>query len=198
MNRIQIKSLATYLSLVGINDDTLSQFIDDIFNELGMSGMVKLFKIDIVPLTAGTQDYNFPADALQLVSAFYNSDQIHLADNRDLEAYSKAWRTSTGDPKVITQDEQSAREYTIFPIPSSTSDPVIPIHGEPFGEDFPDNAFTLLYSDNRQDDIPDIYIIPVALESIGREFDYPSDHTDTEFAESCHSIAGVLFKLIGV
>lgn len=98
------------------------------------------------------------------------------------------------------RDGQTAveRSFAIYPKPSSTGGDLIPIHGEPFGEDFPSNWLTVLYSQFREDDIEDIYALPIALDTLAQEFEYPSQHRDTNFASVCQALSKIIFALIGV
>ena len=196
MNRTDLRDLATSLTIIPLSTDTLSRFIDDIFNEIAFLPLPQFSKAEIIPLSSGTSVYDFPADALRLLHAFFNSEMLSLASNADLNAYATMWLADTGSPKAITLDEITARTYTLYPNPVLNSDPIIPIHGEPFGEDYPANNLVLIYADNRQSPIVDIYALSIALESLSREFTYPSDHTDTDYADTCKALSQLLSKLI--
>jgi hypothetical protein len=115
----------------------------------------------------------------------------------DLEAYSKEWRTDSGDPLAYTQDIITARSYRLYPEPDFTSDPLIPIHGQPWGEDFPDDSLVLIYSDNREAHIPEFYSLPIAFDTLFREFSYPSDHEDQEFSTICQELSKLLYAFAG-
>jgi len=198
MTRDEIKDLAFLLTAISADTDTLPRFVDDIFNEQGFSLTPQMLKAEIVALTAGTATYPFESDMLKLVYALFNDEPLSSTTVDDLNAYSTTWPADSGSPKAITQDEVDARNYTLYPNPDATSDAIIPIHGEPYGEDYADNNLVIIYSENREASIAGIYALPFALEALAREFSYPSDHTDGEYADACLTIATLLGQLIGV
>lgn len=198
MTRNEIKSLAADLTIIPADADTLPRFVDDVFNEQAFSSSPQLLKATLKALTAGTATYAYETDMLRLLFAFYDDEFLSNVTVADLDAYATTWPTDSGDPKAITIDELDARNYTVYPNPSSTSDPSIPIHGEPLGEDFADNSLTLIYADNRSSAIPDIFALPLSLESLSREFAYPSSHSDLDYSAVCRTLAQLFSTLIGV
>jgi len=198
ISRSDILTMSRFLAFFSLNNSTLATFLDDCFNELGLSPTPRMIKPEIKSLTSGLSYYDFESDMLQIIAAFYNGQQVHFSSVKDLESYAKSWRYSTGSPLAITQDSQSARKYVVYPFPSVTSYPLIPIHGEPYGEDFPANSLTLIYADNRQSGINETYLLPLAFDTLAKEFSYPSDHTDTVFADGCKMAAKLLYGLAGI
>lgn len=198
MTRDEIKALAFLLTAISADADTLPRFIDDVFNEQAFSPTPQMLKAEIKKLTSGTATYAFETDMLKLVAAFYDDELLSLTTVDELNSYSTSWPSDSGDPKAITQDELDARNYTVYPNPSSTSDDSIPIHGEPYGEDFASNSLTIIYSDNREASIPEIFALPFILEALAREFSYPSSHADADYAEICRTLSTLFTSLIGV
>jgi hypothetical protein len=152
----------------------------------------------IKALTSGTHTYDFEDDMLSIIYALMDDELLSPCEEAALDAYSTTWQSETGTPTQFTQDAITAREYRLYPEPDFTSDPLIPIHGEPFGEDFPANSLTLLYSDNREADISPIYALPIAFDALSREFAYPSNHTDQSFSYISQLIAQLIYTILGV
>jgi hypothetical protein len=196
MTRADLKAFAADLTIISFNVDTLSQFVDDIFNELAFLSIPQFIKTEIIPLTGGTATYDFPSDALKPLAAFFNDEMLSFSSSADLNAYATTWPIDNSEPKAITLDELTARTYTLYPNPAQDSDSVIPIHGEPFGEDYPANNLVLIYADDRQSPIMTIYTLPIILEALSREFTYPSNHTDTDYADICKTLAQLLAELV--
>lgn len=198
MTRDEIITLASDLGQNIENPDTLDTFMNDVFNELAMIADPQIIRPAIVALTSGTATYAFESDMLKLVYAFMFDELLSPSTHDGLNAYSQTWPTESGTPIAVIQDEINARNYTLYPNPDFTSDPLIPIHGEPYGEDLPNDSLILIYADNREDNISDIFSLPTSFDALQREFSYPSDHADFEFAEVCGELARILYTLIGV
>lgn len=198
MNRTEIKTLATSLSIITPDDDTLTQFISDIFDEAGFAPNPQMLKASIESVVSGTASYSFDADVYKLIRAFFNDEMLSFTSVSDLDAYATTWPADSGLPKAITQDEQSARNYTFYPNPNVNSTAIIPTHGEPLGEDYAADNLVLIYSENRTNNIADIYALPIAFEALAREFAYPSNHSDMAYSDICHKLAQILNRLIAI
>jgi len=59
MTRSEIKTLATQLTAIPADADTLPRFIDDVFNEVAFSANPPFLKAALKTLTAGTATYSF-------------------------------------------------------------------------------------------------------------------------------------------
>jgi hypothetical protein len=198
MTRDEIKIIAEELGFDLDAPDTLDIFLDDVFYEFGMRPDAPMLIALIKAITSGTSTYSYETDMLQVVYAIMFDELLSSSSEAGLEAYSKTWRTDTGTPIAFTQDRVTARQYRLYPEPDFTSDPLIPLVGQPWGEDYPDDTLALIYSDNRESNIPDIFALPTAFDALAREFSYPSDHTDNEFAEVCRNLAQIFYTLTGV
>jgi hypothetical protein len=197
MTRDEIQDLAKSLALNLHETDTIDSFINDVFYELGLRTRPPFIQSKIKAITSGTSTYTFETDMLRVVYLIMFDELLSQASENDLEAYSKTWRTDTGDPLSFTQDIITARSYRLYPEPDFTSDPLIPINGQPWGEDFPDDSLVLIYSDNREDNIPSFYSLPIAFDTLFREFSYPSDHEDQEFSLICQDLSKLLYLFAG-
>lgn len=198
MTRDQIISLATELAHSLHDADTLDTYTNDIFHELAMLPSPQMTEAFLGSVTSGTATYSFESDMLRIVYAIMHDELLSPVVEADLEAYSATWTTASGTPTQFTQDMLTARTYLLYPIPNFTSSPLIPTHGEPFGEDYPANSLVLIYADDRETDISSIYALPIAFDALSREFTYPSDHTDLNFAGLSLAISQLFYQLLGV
>lgn len=197
MNRDDIITLAGELSLSLHDPDTLDIFVDDVFHELGESSDIPLVQATLKQLTSGTATYDFESDMIQIIHLIMYDELITESSYEELTDYSETWKADSGTPVTFTQDRIDSETYTLYPSPSSSSSAYIPTEGEPFGVDYPANILTILYTDDRESDIPEIYSLPIAIDALEREFTYPSDHTDVEFASACGEIKKLFYLLIG-
>lgn len=198
ITRDEIITLAESLAFSLDEAGTLDTFMNDVFNELGLSADPPLIKAEIKALTSGIATYAFESDMLQLTHAIMHDELLSPSSEAMFAAYSQSWRADSGTPFAFTQDKVDARNYTLYPGPDFSSSPLIPAHGEPFGEDFPLNSLVLIYADNREQDIPDIFSLPTAFDALRREFSYPSDHADEAFANACEILSNIFYTLLGV
>lgn len=193
MTRAEVLTLTQSLDLARSDSDTLEALLDEIMRYLAMSNHPISIKSAIKALTSGTATYDFESDMLRLVAAFHVGNLLSETNVKELNTYAQTWSVDSGTPKAITQDEVTTHTYTLYPNPDTTSDPLIPIHGEPFGEDFPNNSLTLLYADKRDSNICEVYGLFLTFSTLAEEFIRPSNHTDSNFSNACTSLA-ILFQ----
>lgn len=198
MTRDEIITLAEQLAKQLHDPDTLDVYTNDVFDELGRLPTPQMVEAFIKALTSGTATYPFETDMLSIVYAIMFDELLSPCDEPALDAYSASWQSATGTPTQFTQDNITARKYRLYPNPDFTSDPLIPIYGEPFGQDFPDDSLVLIYGDNREADISPIYALPIAFDALSREFAYPSNHTDQSFVHISQLIAQLIYTMLGV
>ena len=198
MTRDEIITLTEQLGKQLSDPDTLDVYTNDVFDELGRLPLPQMVEAFIKSITSGTATYDFESDMLSIIYAIMDDELLSPVLELALDAYSSTWQSDSDTPTQFTQDAITAREYRLYPNPNFTSDPLIPIHGEPFGEDYPDNSLTLLYGDNRESGISPIYALPIAFDALSREFAYPSNHTDQSFAYISQLIAQLIYTMLGV
>lgn len=198
MTRAEILTLSQSLCFSKADADALAAYIDASLRDEALVDKPFSIKAEIVDLTSGTANYSFESDMIKVISMFYNGNLLSETDSRGLSAYNQTWPGDSGDPVAFTQDEITAHTYTLYPNPDTTSDPLIPVHGEPFGEDFPDNSLTLIYADKRDSDICELYGLPIAFDILNREFSRPSTHTDNAIAEVFGEVSNLFQSLLGV
>ena len=198
MTRDEIIALAGELAQSLQDADTLDTFINDVFHELAFLPEPPLLKALLKQITSGVATYSFESDMLRSIYAIMFDELLSPVTEQALDAYNDTWQSDSGTPTQLTQDALTARTYRLYPNPDTSSDAVIPIHGQPWGEDYPDGILALIYADDREANILDLYSLPLALDALGREFAYPSDHKDIAFADTCKSVAQLFYRLLGV
>jgi len=195
MTRAELITLAGSLAKDLDNADTIDVFINEVFRDNAFKPEPLMAEAAIKALTATTAEYSYESDMLRIIYAIMEDILLSPVSEQSLDAYSTTWNTDTSKPNMITEDDVDARKYLLYPIPDTTSSALIPAHGEPYGEDFPDDSLVLIYSDDRETDISPIYSLPFAFDSLYREFIYPSDHTDESFANTCFLLSRLLYQL---
>lgn len=198
MTRDDIISLSTQLAFIEPNTDTLETFLGDVIHELSFLTSPPLVQAEFQSLSSGTAEYSFLTDTIKIVYAIMHDELLAETSEDSLESYSTTWRTASGTPTTFSQDLQTARTYQLYPNPNFNSSALIPINGAPWGEDYPLNNLTLIYADNRQNDIPEIFALPFTFDTLAREFSYPSSHEDKNFSQHCRELSQLLYKLVGL
>jgi len=178
---------ANIITLTGVlgsglqNATTMSQFFDDIIRAIGLSPLPIFFNNAEVALVAATTTYNFEAAALKLTDAIMHDSLISMVTEEELDTYSQTWRDAADDtPIALTQDHLS-RQYTLYPGPNAAAAAT---------------KLTIFYTENKSANFPEYYALPLAFETLFREFSYPSDHQDSEFSESCLVISQFLHAIL--
>jgi hypothetical protein len=123
---------------------------------------------------------------------------LSFSELKDLEAYDDDWRTLSGNPWAYTTDEPTARSFDLVPTPDVDSSDFSFPNGAPFGEDFPTNAGTIIYSERRTTDLPEWIGVYIAFKILEREFARPSAHQDLKFSGTCAEFAEILWKFGGL
>lgn len=171
----------------------LTQFVNDVIDELGKKSNPPFVSQAFEKVTATVATYSYETLMIRPVAIFYNDQQLSEASDADLQAYTEGWADDTGTPHSFTESNITARTYKLYPIPDTTG-------ATPSGWDntFVVNNISIFYSEDRSTDIESYYLLPIAFDALFREFSYPSDHNDQAFASVCSEIAAVLYRLAGV
>lgn len=198
MTRDEIKTLTVSLAKDLEDTDTIDIYINEVFRILAFSSSPPMLRGILKEITSGTATYSFESDMLKITYAIMFDELLSPCSESALDAYSSTQESDSGTPSQITQDELTARTYRLYPEPDTTSTSCTYAHGEPFGEDYPDDILTLIYADDRESNIHGIYSISIALDTLSREFAYPSDHTDKNLSAVCRKAADLIYQLVGV
>ena len=196
MSKAEILTLCETLVLDLESADTITRFFDDVSNLLALRSPAPMTDVDLQSITSGTATYDFPSNAIRLLSLIMEDAQIYLSSEQAFEAYANLWRADTGTPFAATLDNLK-RQYTLYPKPDFDSGALAPGAGEPYGEDYPDDQLFLFFTAPRSTAIPEFIALPLALLTIAREFEYSSQHEDTEFSQYCAELGEFMLKLIG-
>lgn len=202
MNKAEIIALAQSLAIQALPADALSVFFDEVVEDVGKRRSPPLTGSELFAITASQPTYAFAASAVRLLAVFTHGTQLSAALVTDLEAYSATWRTDLAvalqQPFAYTTEQVAARYFTLCPQPGDSSSPFIFTHGAPYGEDFPANAGVQVFSQKREDDLPDWIALHIAVNVLEREYARPSAHQDTAYAEVCKRVADLLYRLGGM
>ena len=60
------------------------------------------------------------------------------------------------------------------------------------------DRLTTIYTRGDNDTTPKWYLLPIIFDTLAREFAYPSDHQDKEWAALCGEVAQLLYDILGV
>jgi hypothetical protein len=182
VNKTAILDLCKDLAQEIGDSTTLGVAYDDVMERLAKTTVPFVDTASFTP-TDGSSTYPYPASAVEILGVFNSGKQLPYAVLPELEAYDDAWRTTDAaedTPIAYSVTEKNAREIRLFPTPNAT--------------DVDGGAF--LFSELREDDIPDFLVLPVVFMILSEEFAYPSDHQDLEFAKVCASVAAFFRQLV--
>jgi hypothetical protein len=195
-SKAQILTLCGTLARDLEASDTIDDFFDDVIYSLFDYSPPIFLEDELVSLTDGTATYDFETNMLRLLYAIMEDASLLMTDDNSLQGYSNEWRAAEGTPVAISIDDLQ-HQYTLYPTPDFDSGVLVPAHGEPLGEDYPDDQLYILFKEYRNSSIQDYYALPIALSTLSREFTFSSLHVDVEFASLCDTLFQVMIKLLG-
>jgi len=194
LSKAQLTTFASTIAHAEHDTTTFSQFFDDVMDELGRLPEPLFADYAFEAIVSGTDEYSYESTMLHPIAIFFDDTRIPEADEIILEAYSKSWQSDTGDPTTFTLDKVDGRKYRVYPTPDANGS----IAGANWGSAFPSGALALIFVEDRATDIEDYYALPITFDCLAREFSYPSDHQDIDYANVCGTLAKVLYILAGV
>lgn len=194
MSRASALALAGELAGGQASPTHLEQFYDDTVLDVAKQALFNV--LEIVPASAGVGLYAKPEHVVAMLAAFYDDTMLSLVTQRSLEATTPDWRDVLGTPACYMIEDLSHDQFRVFPTPTLAGGPVIPMHGQPFGLDYPSGTLAVLGSD-KLEDMPEWMDLPLALTVLAREFGRPSQHMDQVFAGACKSLAAMLLMMVG-
>ena len=171
---------------------TISTFFDDVIIELGFLENPVFYAQDFVEITAGTATYSFPSGALKILHAFYGDRMLLESSEEELDAYSKTYRSDSGDPRAISYDLLS-NKFRLMPVPDASSTG----GGNNLDDSFTSDWVWCLFAEERASAFTETYAISIALLALQKEFSYESKHQDIPFAENCEALAKLILNLLG-
>lgn len=193
MSRSSVLTLAQVLANGQADPDLLGAFYDDAMQDVARQALFNGLRM--LPVTAGQGVYDRPADLVTTLAVFYDDVMLSLVTQRELEAVGMAWRDRIGVPHAWMHEDLSHEVFRLVPAPVSPSEPVVPVHGAPFGLDSPAGTVALLASERRRD-LPDWMDLPLALITLAKEFARPSPHLDLAFSAACRSLGTTMLAMV--
>lgn len=195
MSRAHVLHLAAVLANQQASPLALERYYDDVVTDLAQAAMWMV--LEVVPTTPGRAIYDRPARVADLVTVFYDDTMLSLATHREMDAVSPDWRLHTGRPTAYLFEDVSYDMFQVYPIPVDGGETAtVPVHGAPFGLDYPVGSLALLAT-AKVADMPVWMDLPLALSLLVREYSRPSPHMDPGFAEGCKSLGTLLASMVG-
>lgn len=178
----------------GLADATLAErYYREAVFDLGKQGW--LTQATLVPATAGTGSYSFPAGAIELLALFYDDDQLDALYLRELEWIRSDWRDAHGSPVGYVRQDENDKTFRLYPIPDTSSKDFIFLFGSPLGLDYPEYSLAVVHTETR-DDLPAWLELPVTFRILELEFERESSHRDPVFAKLCGELSKLLFVMV--
>ncbi len=153
-----------------------------------------------VNTVASTTEYSLSVNAAKVLALFVKPNNtagteyrlVREVGLRELELYDKDWRTTQtaeGDPVA----------YTIVDLAGTTVTDWTKIRLFPTPDTSVTDGIVYFYADRNEDtNIYDFIALPIVFNILWKEFEYPSDHQDAEFAKLCGEIAGFLRAFVKI
>ena len=147
-----------------------------------------------VNLVASTTEYSLSTNAAKILALFVKPNNVAGTEYRlvrevglrELELYDKDWRTTQAA-------EDAPIAYTIVDLAGTTVTDWTKIRLFPTPDTSVTNGIAYFYADrNEATNIYDFIALPIVFNILWKEFEYPSDHQDMEFAKLCSDIAQFL------
>lgn len=186
------------------------QLIDDLAFGLESSAPIEAFYDDLmwdatrwgvatnaalIPAVAGTPTYVTPAVEGRIYGIFYDDVLLSQIALQALASVNVQWRDEVGRPRAYIVQDEPEHTFRVYPSPNENSQDFIFLFGSPFGHDFPARAVGAIIGE-RRDDLPDWLDVPLALMTLGREYERDSEHRDAAFAKTCRSLGAQLLALV--
>lgn len=186
-----VEGLVTLLSNGQANLNVFPLLYADVVSTLGAD----LWHTAAVPIkfTAGQTLVNLPNNLLDLLQVIYDDTVLSELNLRDLANLRNGWRNAPGNPVGFTREAEQVKTIEVYPVPLTTSPPIIPVHGLPVGQDYAPGNGISIHSEWRQNVLPYL-TLPVALAVLAREYMRESPHTDMNFAMLCKQLSDMLFE----
>jgi len=194
MSQSDVLSLVQELCTNQADATAIIKYYDEVVADLGRGEW--LIVPELLPVTAGTFEYDPPSTIADLKGVFYDDRWLYKEELRTLEAHNPHWRDESGTPRVYVIEDESNHKFRLYPKPDHDSKDFIFMFGSPLGLDFPVYAVVVLMTELRID-LPAWLEMPVAWEILAREFARESDHMDLTFAKIARQLSQKMLKMVG-
>ena len=135
--------------------------------------------------------YTIPDDVVKIQEMFYDSSIIPQSTVSSLNALDQEWRDQRGRPIAHVVEEETTKQFRLYPNPDTNSKDFIFLFGEPLGRDFPEYSVGIVHTEIR-DNNPDWLDYIIGLKVIAKEHQKDSDIVDPQFASLCDQLADLL------
>ena len=194
MPRSEVITLCQALCTNQADETALSKYYDEVVSDLGRAEW--LVNAEVLSATAGTNQYNPASTVVEIMHVLYDDRVLSKETLRSMDAYNPQWRDQRGTPRAYIVEDETNKQFRLWPTPEVDSKPFIPLHGAILGLDYPEYSVVVIQTEFREV-LPIWMELPVAFAMLAREFARESDHIDTAFAESCDKLSKVIFEMLG-
>lgn len=193
MSRSDVLALCQSLSTDQADATAIDKYYDEAVADLGRAEW--LVAASLVAVTAGTNQYTPPTATVDLLAVYYDDRLLAKENLRALEAINPQWRDERGTPRAYVIEDETSKQFRLYPTPTVSSKDFSFVFGAPLGVDFPEYAVCVTHTETRET-LPKWLELPVAFEILQREFARESDHKDMKFSEACKMLAAALLKMV--
>jgi hypothetical protein len=187
-----VLALCDLLSNYTADDTVITNIYDDIIES--WAALEILTVANVLSVAAGQATVTLPPSLLSVLSFIYDSNDLDLMEQRELESLDPGWRNRVGRPRAVSIQSETPRTLRLYPTPGLPSGPDLGIFGEPLGRDYPPYSMVLIGAE-RRDNLPVQFELPMALLILQREFSRESDHNDADFAALCGQMGQTLLAM---
>lgn len=135
--------------------------------------------------------YTIPDDVVKILEMFYDSSVIPQSTINSLNALNQEWRDLVGRPVAHIVEEETTKQFRLYPSPDINSKDFIFLFGEPLGRDFPEYSVGIVHTEIR-DNNPDWLDYIIGLKVVAKEHQKNSDIVDPQFASLCDQLSDLL------
>ena len=189
MSKSNVISFVDSMSLDGNNASSTDTFYDDTIKD--MSQLPLFTNVRLIAATKGTNQYTIPDDVVNIHEMFYDSSVVPRSSIQTLNTLNQEWRDESGPPVAYAVEEETSKQFRLYPTPDVNSKDFIFLFGEPLGRDFPEYSVGLVHTEIR-DDNPDWLDLILSFKVLAKEHQKDSAIVDTNFASLCDQMADSL------
>lgn len=193
MAKANVLQLVQDISSNQADATAIDRYYDDVVRDLGQHPW--LTQATLISITAGTAIYTPATSVIRILDTYYDDRVLRPATLKEMESINPAWRDARGTPIAYVNEDETAKDFRLYPNPEVTSKDFIFLFGSPFGLDYPEYAVAIVHTETRID-LPAWLEMPTAFEVLAREFMRESNHQDVAFAKMCKQVADLLLSLV--
>lgn len=193
MAKADVLSLVTNFSNSQADPTLADDYYDNVMTDLAQQPW--LIGGHLIAVGANTGEFTLTATEGKLLGVFYDNWLLDRTTERALEQHNPNWRDAFGTPVAYLTENEPAKTFRIYPIPTLASQPLSFVFGEPLGRDYPLYTLAAFVTEIRAN-VPAWMEMAVAWQVLAREYGHESNHRDDDFAMVSQQIADVLFSMV--